>query len=235
MALRRPRFKPTAILSARRPATTCAANIKNEPKIESDVKDEIKEEGNEHAAPRRIIKPSVCLPVRKRDALLRADDLSPAEDNNSKEAATLFKSPIMSPSMQVAHNQSKSVELSQTMNSPVFDQSITTSESDVNINHLSPAKLRQRIRPTPWFGNRRNSSSQNGYLSEPDDEPLKRQRHLSTSSNHSIHCGSANIKTPGSLSINSGRMRTESACSNLSDIVAVREARYIDFPIKIPS
>lgn len=224
MATRRPRFKPTAILSVRRPATS-APNIKTEPAIESNLNDEIKEEvNNEHATQtaRRIIKPSVCLPVRKRgivavsNSKLRPDDLSPAEE----EAVTLFKSPIMSPSMQVAHNQAKSVELSQTMNSLV-DQSIT-SESEINISQLSPAKLRQRIRPTPWFGNRRNSSSQNGYLSESEDEPLKRQRHLSTSSTHSIH---SNIKTLSGVATNSGRMRTESACSILSDIAAVREAR----------
>lgn len=229
MATRRPRFKPTAILSTRRPATACVANIKNEPKTENNLKDEVNEETNDENATqtaRRTIKPSVCLPVKRglipvSNSSLLAGDLNPVEDNNSEEAATLFKSPIMSPSMQVAHSQSKSVELNQTMNSPV-DQSLT-SESEVSASQLSPAKLlRQRIRPTPWFGNRRNSSSQNGYLSESDDEP-KRTRHLSTSSNHSIH--GSNVKTPSGLSINSGRMRTESACSNFSDIAAVREAR----------
>lgn len=231
MATRRPRFKPTAILSARRSATTCAVNIKNVPSIESNLKDEIKEETDNEPTTqtaRRIIKPSVCLPVRKRGLIavsnssLAAGDLSPAEDTNSKEAATLFKSPIMSPSMQVAHSQPKSVEFSQAINSPV-DQSIAA-EIEVNISQMSPAK-RQRIRPTPWFGNRRNSSSQNGYLSESDDEPLKRQRHLSTSSSHSMHCGVSNVKTPSGLSINTGRIRTESVCSNLSDFAVVRETR----------
>lgn len=232
MATRRPRFKPTAILSARRPVTvTCSANIKKEPAIESSVKDEIKEEANTENVTqpaRRLIKPSVCLPVRKLPLIavsnspLRATDLSPAEDKNSKGAVALFKSPVMSPSMQVA-NQPKSVELSQSMISPA-EQSVT-SESELHAGQLSPAKqLRQRIRPTPWFGSRRNSSSQNGYLSESDDEPLKRPRHLSTSSNHSMHCGGSNVKV--GFSINSGRMRTESACSNFSDIAVVKEARY---------
>lgn len=228
MATRRPRFKPTAILSSRRPASTCAPDIKNEPTTESNVKDEIKKEAsyeNVTQTTRRIIKPSVCLPARKRGFIavstsssssVRPVDISSADDNNSKEAVALFKSPIMSPSMHVAR-----VESSETINTLV-DQLIN-SESDVNI--MSPAKLRQRIRPTPWFGNRRNSSSQNGYLSESDDEPLKRQRHLSTSSNQSIHCGSSNMKIPSGCSISSGRMRTESACSNLSDITSVRETR----------
>lgn len=89
---------------------------------------------------------------------------------------------------------------------------------------LSPTKVRQRIKPTPFFGNRRNSIQGR----EDNEELPRRQRNLSTSSNHSTQ--SYNI----SKSINSpyNRIRTESACSNASDISMVREIMTSGQPAK---
>lgn len=69
------------------------------------------------------------------------DSLSSAKVAESKESPDYFKSPFMSPSMQNSHQKYWSHP------SPGID----------DLMPLSPARVRQRIRPTPCFGNRRNS------------------------------------------------------------------------------
>lgn len=85
---------------------------------------------------------------------------------------------------------------------------------------LSPTKIRQRIKAVPMLGNRRNSVQGRDEC----DEVPRRQRHLSSSSSHSNQNLSFNYKTIGSpVYPYSNRVRTESSCSNASDISVVRE------------
>lgn len=82
--------------------------------------------------------------------------------------------------------------------------------------HNSSMKGRQRIRPTPYFGHRRNSIQ--GTQSESEDETTRRQRHSSISSTMST----ASVYLPQTrnffgLTKQNSRIRTESLSSNMSD------------------
>lgn len=75
-----------------------------------------------------------------------------------------FKSPFMSPSIQSSRS-------SEFPHNPLLLDDLNATDDSVRCPPMSPTKVvRQRIRPTPCFGNRRNSSSQGGYVSESDDE-----------------------------------------------------------------
>lgn len=194
-------------------------------------------ENSKPTPPRRLIKPTVVIPgARKKsrqsidatqtNAINQDDDCSivdqkpdikplltptPVGDESYSIASPLsataydkptddyFKSPFMSPSMHNNNNQL-------TPGSSIVDDIVAPS---------SPIKtIRQRIRPTPYF-NRRNSIQ--GTTSDLDDDTSNRhrQRHLSTSSSHSAH-HNQNFNNKNSSQI--GRIRTESTCSNVSDI-----------------
>lgn len=187
------------------------------------------------ASSRRLIKPSVVLPVRKKppvsvvqqkiidqddsiiidqkpsinilassdfNILVSTDSLSipSSKSINYEKPIENFKSPFMSPSMQHNNNQRN-------------DQQSGSIVDDIIGAPPSP-KIRQRIRPTPCF-NRRNSIQ--GTASDCDEDTNhRRQRHLSTSSSHSTHNTNFISKNVSQI----GRIRTESTCSNVSDIVS---------------
>lgn len=127
---------------------------------------------------RRILKPAICIPVRKRrpvDVKAATDaDVQPAVLNNVKTEAvvvvapppeniveepeaitqeTHFKSPFMSPSMQ-QHTQQKRTDSVYNPMLSEYDRKENSSADERS--PMSPVKVRQRIRPTPCF-NRRNS------------------------------------------------------------------------------
>lgn len=185
MASRRPRFKPNVNLSTRRPSSECSTVIKSE-NLENTVEKppdnntssnnlndsrESKFNRDSNSAPisRRMIKPSVCLPVRKIKSIIRDNDktnrnedtlqnLATAEgnkclittDNNNKEMlVNNFKSPFRSPSMKRFDTESTSVSMDDIPNE-IWEDNLK--------NPHSPLKVRQRIKPTPYFKNRRNST-----------------------------------------------------------------------------
>lgn len=81
-------------------------------------------------------------------------------------------------------------------------------------------KIRQRIRPTPCFASRRNSiQGSGGFGAETDDDQHRRQRHYSTSSNHSSY-NPASTPQRNYFGLNKvpSRVRTESYSSSISDI-----------------
>lgn len=86
----------------------------------------------------------------------------------------------------------------------------------------SNTKIRQRIRPTPCFANRRNSIQGSSLgASESEDEQHRRQRHYSTSSNHSSYNPSTTPQHQRNyfgLNKVPSRIRTESYSSSVSDI-----------------
>lgn len=90
---------------------------------------------------------------------------------------------------------------------------------------LQSPKIRQRIRPTPCFANRRNSiqGSSLGAAFESEDEQNRRQRHYSTSSNHSSYNPAStpqHSQRNNNFALNKtpSRVRTESFSSSMSDI-----------------
>lgn len=98
----------------------------------------------------------------------------------------------------------------------------------------SNAKLRQRIRPTPCFASRRNSIQGNSMSAlsaggggggmggcESEDEQYRRQRHYSTSSNHSAYNPASTPQHQRNyfgLNKIPTRVRTESYSSSISDM-----------------
>lgn len=223
--LRRPRIKAIANLTARRP-------IKIEP-----IKTELKEEdGNSGASsslgdgedgenkdqtnnsvpkapPRKKVTPNIQKRVEK-PVEVHQEEIPHQEVEIEKEIViaendSLFKSPTDSPSMR---NFQTSIKLQ----IPTNLSDITPLNKDEPKCPLSPTKMRQRVRPTPYFTNRRNSIQ--GNTSESEDEP-RRQRHNSTCSNHNSPGGC--FPRPGFF--NTNRIRTESSCSNASDISTVRD------------
>lgn len=199
-----------------------------EPLFESDTAIiKIEPQSKPKPPARRLIKPSVVLPVRKKAGpvavpskietvqdeqqsvdqkpdIIKLQSLAVESESPSVydkcSADDYFKSPFVSPSMQ--------------SNQRVTDPPMGSSIVD-DIAPLSPVKVvRQRIRPTPFFNHRRNSIQ--GNTSDCDaDDTNRRQRHLSTSSSHSSHNITA-ARPP------IGRIRTESTCSTMSDINSSR-------------
>lgn len=203
--------------------------------------DRLLDEKPKFTQPRRLIKPTIVLPgarkkpqtpvivaVSETNTTNHVDNtiidqkpdikpiLSSVCDNFSigsplsaipyeKPSDDYFKSPYMSPSM---HNNNNNNNQQTPGCSSIVDDIVAPS---------SPAaKIRQRIRPTPCF-NRRNSIQ--GTNSDFDDDistANRRQRHLSTSSSHSAHHNQNNKLSSSQI----GRIRTESTCSNVSDIIS---------------
>lgn len=211
--LRRPRIKAIANLTARRP-------IKIEPN-QIIPKTELKEEENETSSKcedgenkdrTNSSASKVNIPPRKSKTTpnfpieIEQIEEIPIEDNTNHQ----FKSPTDSPSL-------RNFQTTMKLQIPSNLSDITPLNKDEPLKcPLSPTKMRQRVRPTPFFTNRRNSIQ--GNTSESEDEP-RRQRHHSTSSNHS-NPGSS-FPRPGFF--NTSRIRTESSCSNASDISMVRD------------
>lgn len=230
--LRRPRIKAIANLTARRPIKIEPNHIipKTELKEEEnvsgssisstlngDVEDGENKDRTNNPVPKVDItpkKPKIIPNIQKRIE-------KPVEIPNKESEKeitiiengpndSLFKSPTDSPSMR---NFQSSMKLQIPSN---LSDIIPLNKDEPLKCPLSPTKMRQRIRPTPYFTNRRNSIQ--GNTSESEDEP-RRQRHHSTSSNHS-NPGSS-FPRPGFF--NTSRIRTESSCSNASDISMVRD------------
>lgn len=159
--------------------------------------------------PTKDVKPN----VQTLNANIKAADdevFSPAPPENDE----CFKSPpFMSPIY------SRRIEPSMSPFHDIYGEDYTKSPSSAIPN--SNTKIRQRIRPTPCFANRRNSIQGNslGGASESEDEQHRRQRHYSTSSNHSSYNPST---TPQrnyfGLNKIPSRVRTESYSSSISDI-----------------
>lgn len=160
---------------------------------------------------------------------------------------SLFKSPRNVPQMRTVPAATKTIpkENSTGMSpGPVSMSPIGAGSSALDIDSyesikspMSPTKVRQRIRPTPIFGIRRNSMQ--GNSSDVEDEP-RRQRHHSTSSSSSNQnqtigngqglgiIGAGGGGVGGSSRPNYGyqnhtRVRYDSTCSNASDISVVKE------------
>lgn len=95
-----------------------------------------------------------------------------------------------------------------------------------SISSSNNAKLRQRIRPTPCFASRRNSIQGNSLSAisggeQSEDEQYRRQRHYSTSSNHSAYNPASTPQYQRNyfgLNKLPARVRTESYSSNISDM-----------------
>ncbi|KAG4067568.1 hypothetical protein HA402_005340 [Bradysia odoriphaga] len=188
---------------------------------------------------RRSIKPAVVIPDRRRKVAPTAE--VKAEENSDKVpvAEPVEKIPQKAPSpatpltplklkQENSDNIQKPITPEDTFKSPFLSPSISHQKrpefvynpldqqnaecsDDPTKSPVYSNKVRQRIRPTPYFG-RRNSVQ--GAISESDDESNKRQRHLSTSSSHSNY-NINNNATP--KIVENTRMRTESVCSNISE------------------
>lgn len=137
---------------------------------------------------------------------------SPAPvDNDECFKSPPFMSPIYtrriepSPSMSPFHD--------------IYGEDYTKSPSQLPNN----TKIRQRIRPTPCFASRRNSIQGSGLggAFESEDEQHRRQRHYSTSSNHSSYNPASTPQHQRNyfgLNKIPSRVRTESYSSSISDI-----------------
>lgn len=133
---------------------------------------------------------------------------SPAPpDNDECFKSPPFMSPIytrrIDPSMSPFHD--------------IYGDDCTKSPSTLPNN----TKIRQRIRPTPCFASRRNSIQGSGGFGggEIEDDSQRRQRHYSTSSNHSSY-NPATTPQRNYFGLNKvpSRVRTESYSSSISDI-----------------
>lgn len=101
-------------------------------------------------------------------------------------------------------------------NSSPYTDPFSDDNTKSPIHNGNNMKVRQRIRPTPYFGHRRNSIQ--GTQSESDDETTRRQRHSSVSS--TISTTSAYVPQSRhffGLTKSNSRNRTESMSSNISD------------------
>lgn len=146
----------------------------------------------------------------------QADDevFSPAPTENDE---CHFKSPpFMSPIY------TRRIEPSMSPFHDIYGEDYSKSPSAAMPNNI--AKIRQRIRPTPCFASRRNSIQGSGLggASESEDEQHRRQRHYSTSSNHSSYNPSSTPQHQRNyFGLNNrvpSRVRTESYSSSISDI-----------------
>lgn len=141
------------------------------------------------------------------------DDVFSSAPNHENDEC--FKSPpFMSPIY------ARRIEPSMSPFHDIYGEDYTKSPSSVVPNNT---KIRQRIRPTPCFANRRNSIQGNGLsgASESEDEQHRRQRHYSTSSNHSSYNPSSTPQHQRNyfgLNKVPSRVRTESYSSSISDI-----------------
>lgn len=93
----------------------------------------------------------------------------------------------------------------------------------------SSAKMRQRIRPTPCFGNRRNSIQGTSTVagSEPDEPELRRPRLHSTSSTQSGYTPATtpqHQRTYPPANRTPSRVRTESSSFSIADAPFVRDS-----------
>ncbi|XP_031620077.1 uncharacterized protein LOC116338763 [Contarinia nasturtii] len=111
----------------------------------------------------------------------------------------------------------------------IYGDDFTKSPSSQMPNNT---KIRQRIRPTPCFlASRRNSiqgSSGLGGASESEDEQNRRQRHYSTSSNHSSYNPSTTPQHQRNyfgLNKVPSRVRTESYSSTISDHIPFSKSK----------
>lgn len=135
---------------------------------------------------------------------------SPAPIENDE----CFKSPpFMSPIY------TRRIEPSMSPFHDIYGDDYTKSPSQLPNN----TKIRQRIRPTPCFASRRNSIQGSGLggASESEDEQHRRQRHYSTSSNHSSYNPASTPQYQRNyfgLNKIPSRVRTESYSSSISDI-----------------
>lgn len=139
------------------------------------------------------------------------DIFSPAPTENDE----CFKSPpFMSPIY------TRRIDPSMSPFHDIYGDDLTKSPSSQMPNNT---KIRQRIRPTPCFlPSRRNSIQGSGLggVSESDDEQTRRQRHYSTSSNHSSYNPSTTPQHQRNyfgLNKVPSRVRTESYSSTVSD------------------
>lgn len=153
-----------------------------------------------------------------------------ATDNDECFKSPPFMSPIYTP---------RRIEPSMSPFHDIYGEDYTKSPSQLPNNNSSNssssnAKLRQRIRPTPCFANRRNSIQGNSLsalsvgsgggglgASESEDEQYRRQRHYSTSSNHSAYNPASTPQHQRNyfgLNKLPQRVRTESYSSSISDM-----------------
>lgn len=206
-------IKPAVVIPDRRRKTPAAVEVKAEENSEKVPAAEPAEK-----VPRKALSPATPLTPLK----LKQEN----SENIQKPIAPedTFKSPFLSPS--ISHQKRPEF-----IYNPLDQQNAECSD-DPTKSPVYSNKVRQRIRPTPYFG-RRNSVqvcvfhlvvvwfflsnrlfSTQGAISESDDESNKRQRHLSTSSSHSNYNINNNV-TP--KIVENTRMRTESVCSNISE------------------
>lgn len=166
-------------------------------------------ESNAAASPTRKTDEKSFLSIKHGGTTNEDEVFSPVPENDE-----CFKSPpFMSPSIY-----SRRPEPSISPYIDGYHEDYTKSPSSIN-----SSKMRQRIRPTPCFGNRRNSIQ---GASESEDDTGRRQRHFSTSSNQSSY-NFAGTPQPQrnyfSLNKTYSRIRTESLCSNVSDAASQRD------------
>ncbi|XP_055309804.1 uncharacterized protein LOC129573372 [Sitodiplosis mosellana] len=161
--------------------------------------------------PSKDTKSVIQSPHHSKPATNADDDVfSPAPTENDE----CFKSPpFMSPIY------TRRIEPSMSPFHDIYGEDYTKSPSAAMPNN----KIRQRIRPTPCFASRRNSIQGSGIggASESEDEQHRRQRHYSTSSNHSSYNPSSTPQHQRNyfgLNKVPSRVRTESYSSSISDI-----------------
>lgn len=205
---------------------------------------------------RRISTPPVVNVVNRRKSIIANDNLqgyrspkyikSPsysfARDVQAKEHAKSIASPVAKPVDDEPFTPAPVDD--ECFKSPPFMSPIYTRRVDPSMSpfhdiygedytkspsSLSNSKFRQRIRATPCFASRRNSIQGNSLgASESEDEQHRRQRHYSTSSNHSNYNPASTPQHPRNyfgLNKVPSRVRTESYSSSISDIPFTKNKR----------
>uniref|UniRef100_A0A1L8DFL4 Putative transcription factor tfiiib component b n=1 Tax=Nyssomyia neivai TaxID=330878 RepID=A0A1L8DFL4_9DIPT len=218
MSFRRPRVKASANLVLKRPTKSQKKSEKHEddedetPAVREELlrspRKSVKDVSTANDTPKEDVQLETI--IAKEEAAIKETSAvpEPPVDGNTEEQEEVFKSPDPMP---IVSRVDASGDV----------------DKEVPIGSLSPTKMRQRIKPTPFFGSLRRNSTH-----ESEDEG-RRQRNSIMPESQSMASPQINPMPRGPFPGTMSRIRTESTCSTVSDVSQARDKRRPQEPSKI--
>uniref|UniRef100_A0A1B0CLB2 Myb-like domain-containing protein n=2 Tax=Lutzomyia longipalpis TaxID=7200 RepID=A0A1B0CLB2_LUTLO len=212
MSFRRPRVKASANLVLKRPCKSQKKSEKSEAGEDENAALQEEEAEKDTKKPQKEVTPA-------KDK--KEEDDTPLVKQNIKTEPVVKRDP--SPVREIEEERTEK-EQDEVFKSPdpiaVVLRTDGTSEGDreVPIGSLSPTKMRQRIKPTPFFGSLRRNSTH-----ESEDEGRRQRGSVPPESPSAAPPQTPQmprVAFPGAVN---QRIRTESTCSTVSDVSQARD------------